>query len=267
MKAESEQILTGVFLALSGAGFAPANDALFALARSLGAVFSTSDGKALFHRIRSRSGPGSVLDRSSQVLGNAGSISVSGDAGPGSVLDRSSEKCDVVASNVRAPADHKGFGLRESWSSGTTVPSLHDERSQQLTLGGVEILAKRRRRPAVESTPLQLEAWAIRDAIGELVRPSLRGMTLAAWKGANGKSALDLARAGENAQTVVGFWRSEFERTGVPIVMLSHLQRRLATASREPADDGAIFDDEIYDERLEAVRARADARRAAEAST
>lgn len=91
-------------------------------------------------------------------------------------------------------------------------------------------------------------------------------MTLEGWRRRNGRTALDLAKSGENAQSVVAFWRAEYERTGDPLIMLDYLQLRLSTSPRSPAtDEGAIFDDdEIVDERLEAVRARADARRAAE---
>jgi hypothetical protein len=70
------------------------------------------------------------------------------------------------------------------------------------------------------------------DAIGELVRPNLAGMTYGDWRSQNADAARKLANA-ESVSRVVAFWKSHRDRHGYGIVFISQLQREIAMAAAD----------------------------------
>ena len=109
----------------------------------------------------------------------------------------------------------------------------------------------------------------ILDAVGSLIQPHLAGMTIGIWRRNNANAARDMVEAGVTSDSAAEIWLSEFERTGVPIIMLKWLQERIANAaargvkhSHMPSNDNLpTIEDDIAALRAvgtDAANARAD---------
>lgn len=114
----------------------------------------------------------------------------------------------------------------DSRANNVSLVTKIETTSRQLTLIP-ESKATKRKQPSEGD----IGAWAIRDAIADLVAPLLNGMTIAAWKSANGRAARDLHDAKKTPAEVVEFWRSHAGYDGRPFLMLSELQKAMAKSA------------------------------------
>ncbi len=127
----------------------------------------------------------------------------------------------------------------------------------------------RKQKPAVKSSPGPRPEHFILDAVGSLIQPHLAGMTIGIWRRNNANAARDMVESGVTSDSAAEIWLSEFERTGVPIIMLKWLQERIANAaargvkhSHMPSNDNLpTIEDDIAALRAvgtDAANARAD---------
>lgn len=98
--------------------------------------------------------------------------------------------------------------------------------SQETLFAGTDVPAT----PAQPSPRAPRPEHALRDALGELIRPHLTSMTITGWRNVNGKFALDMVQAGVTIAEAVSVWEAEHQRTGYPIIRLQTLQERINTA-------------------------------------
>ena len=198
-----QQVVVGIYLALEKCGGRNLIDRSRAAARAAGVSFSNADATRWLAPFQSARGRRTDIERPANGRGF------------------------VREADVQKTADGPGSDSR---ANNVSLVTKIETTSQQMDL----IPEFKTPRVAKQPSDGDLGAWAIRDAIGDLVAPMLNGMTLAAWKAANGKAARSLHDAQKSAADVVAFWKSHVGYDGRPFLMLSELQKAMAKAALQP---------------------------------
>lgn len=93
---------------------------------------------------------------------------------------------------------------------------------------------KAKREPKAPSPPRP--EHLILDAVGACVAPHLSKITITQWRRNSAHVARDMAEAGVTPEEAASAWRDEYDRTGIPMLVLKWLQERMASqaVSRGP---------------------------------
>lgn len=209
MKSDVQEALVTMYRTMEKLrdGRAPSNGLVFSTVRALGFKFDDGEAKTMLAKFRDAARPkvypGGTPD--APLAHSASTPEIEHDYPADTPASPQSHPTSTGATRAltkELPSSQSLFG------DGTPVPSPPDKPSP--------------RAPRPEH--------ALRDALGELIRPHLTSMTITGWKNVNGKFALDMAQAGVTVAEAVEVWQSEHERTGYPIIKLQTLQERINTA-------------------------------------